>query len=111
MGGSSSGGNGGTPPRPRCEGPFRFIVLTNNLQIWNFVNVGDTVYINTLNNPNLPKLEVRIKGNDLLIGLVSANYTGVLLTCIEEGWNYEGEVNRKDGDLNNPEIEVKIWGW
>ncbi|MCM1567399.1 MAG: hypothetical protein NC238_15945 [Dehalobacter sp.] len=107
-GGSSGGWSSGSEP---CSGPFYFSVLiTGNAQsIYSSCAVSQGVYINVIKGA-VPVLQVLRISDDFYIGVVPPSQSGVIISCINNGWRYSGRINKVSGTQNNPDIQIVLMG-
>lgn len=112
MGGSSSydGGGGGPTGDLKCGGIFEFLLITNDNQevIWQECKPGQEVYIELVED-ELPRLEAKRLSEGLVLGLVPPSKI-MLMSCIEEGWKYQGRIEKILGNEYDPKIYIRVRG-
>lgn len=112
MGGTSSyDGGGGIPIIDlECGGIFEFLLITNDNQetIWQKCKVGQEVYIKLVQD-ELPRLEAKRLSDELLLGLVPPSKI-MLISCIKDGWEYRGRIEKILGKEYDPKIYIKVRG-
>lgn len=103
-------GGGRTPDRDNCGGIFYFeiIIEYNQESIWQECEVGQEVFLE-LAKDILPRLEVKRLSDRLSLGLVPASKI-MLISCIEDGWEYRGRIEKITGSDYYPKIYVKVKG-
>ncbi|KTE91835.1 hypothetical protein [Desulfitobacterium hafniense] len=111
MGGSNYDGGGGSPTiNLGCGGIFEFLLITNDNQetIWQECKAGQEVYLELVED-ELPRLEARRLSDDLILGLVPPSKI-MLISCIKDGWEYQGRIEKISGSEYDPKIYIKVRG-
>ncbi|TAH60806.1 MAG: hypothetical protein EWM50_06380 [Gottschalkiaceae bacterium] len=111
MGGPSTySGTGGGAPVNNCGNIFEFWVLFQDeiRLIFSDFKVGQEVKLKLIKD-KLPKLEVVRVSDGLLIGLVPPSLS-MLIKCIQNGWQYYGNILKIEGNEIDPKIYVRLKG-
>ncbi|RFU69997.1 hypothetical protein [Bacillus sp. V59.32b] len=108
--GANNGGSGGGLVN-NCGDTLilQLIVNQNQSSIWLNTSLHDAVYINLNKNSVLPIIEVLKQVDNTLVGVAPPSY-GWVIDCIENGWQYQGIIIKKEGSQYNPRITVKLEG-
>jgi hypothetical protein len=108
-GGNYGGSGGGSGNKCGDTIITQLIVNQNQSNVWSNTSVQDDVYIHLNKNSSLPIIEVLKLVDNSLVGVVPPGY-GWAISCIENDWQYQGTIIKKEGSQYDPRITVKLDG-
>lgn len=107
--GSYGGAGGGASNKCGDTLIIQLIINQHQSSIWSNTAVNDDVYLNLNKGGTLPILEVLRVNDNTPIGVAPPSF-GWVINCIDNGWQYQGTIIKKEGSEYDPRITVQLNG-